>query len=326
MTKKHTFPWSLLLRFLITAVILVLIYFYNRSEWPNQRAIIRASNPLWLIAAFLSYGVTTSLGIWRWHILLKACHAEMRISRTIQLTFIGLFSNQFMPGAMGGDLIKAIYASREIPHIKPTVVMSIVMERLLGFVAMFLVSTALILSRYEQLTRDPITRFAVHLYLGVFLLVMIALAIGTWKRAGEFLPFWRRLPFSQSLGEAGRAYQFFLSHPWCFWGGLILSGFAHLSLMFTFYFVSIALQMNLNFIDLAAVLPLIAVVTLIPVTINGFGLREVAFQHFLSFAAMTKSSCVALSLGGTFLILIWSLVGGPIYLRFGRKKTNTRKA
>ncbi|MDD5263037.1 MAG: lysylphosphatidylglycerol synthase transmembrane domain-containing protein [Methylacidiphilales bacterium] len=320
--KKPAFPWSLLLRFLATALILILVYFYNRNEWPHQMAIIRRSNPVWLLAAFLCYGITTALGIWRWHVLLKACHAKMKLSRTIQLTFMGLFANQFMPGAMGGDVVKAIYTSREIPHIKPTVIMSIVMERLLGFVAMFLVSTALILSRYEQLTRDPITRFAVHLYLGVFLIVIVVLAVGAWNRAGDFLPFWKKLPFREGLREAGQAYQLFLRHPSCFWGGLVLSALAHFSLMLTFYFVSIALQMDLNFIDLAAVLPLIAVVTLIPVTINGFGLREVAFQHFLSFAAMTKSSCVALSLGGTFLILIWSLVGGPIYLRYGRKPRN----
>jgi len=315
--KAKRMSWSLLLRLAVTCLIFA--YLRHSIDWTGFSHFIARSDPRWLVAAFLSYGCTTGLGIWRWHILLKACHAEMKLRRTTQLTMIGLFANTFLPGAMGGDFIKAIYASREMSHIKPTVVMSIIMERLLGFGAMFIVSTALILNRYRQLSAEPVTCVAVQMYIGAFILVIGLIVLGSWKGIGRYIPFRRFLPFQESLNEAGRAYQYFLSHPGCFWGGLVLSAAAHFSLMFTFYFVSVALHMNLHFFDLAAVLPLIALVTLLPLTINGIGLREVAFKHFLVFVHMTPASSVALSLGGFFVVLFWSLLGGPIYLRYGKR-------
>jgi hypothetical protein len=86
--------------------------------------------------------------------------------------------------------------------------------------------------------------------------------------------------------------------------------------MGAFFFVAEALRMNLAFWDLAAVLPLVGLVTLLPVTINGFGLREVAFTHFLVFAGMTPEASVTLSLLGTGVIMVWSMLGGLVFLQF----------
>lgn len=287
-----------------------------KMDWSGFGAIMAQADYRWLGAAVAAYGVTTLLSIWRWHLLLSACHAPMKIGRTAQLTMIGLFANAILPGAMSGDLLKGYYAVRELPAIKPAVVISILTDRLLGFVAMFAVSTALIFSRFEALTSEPATRVAVYLYFLLFGGMTMAILVGSCRPAVRWIPFLDRLPFRKTLAEAGEAYHFFLRHPVCFWGGLVLSAVAHFALMGTFYFVSLALAMGIHFLDLAAVLPLVAIVTLLPLTINGLGIREVAFKHFLVFAGMTKEASVALSLGGFFVILFWNLVGGLFYLRF----------
>jgi uncharacterized membrane protein YbhN (UPF0104 family) len=219
---------------------------------------------------------------------------------------------------MGGDVLKVMYAVREIPHIKPTVVMSIVMERFLGFMAMFIISIILILARFHALTSEPVTRYAVYVYFVVFGsgIGLILLAAGFRGKP----PLIEKLPFGNSLCEAWGAYQFFVKHPKCFWGGLGLSGLAHGCLIGTFYFVSLALRMRLHFFDLAAVLPLVGLVTLIPTTPNSIGVREVAFQHFLTFAGMSRESSVALSLSASFVILFWNLIGGLVYLQFKSPK------
>jgi uncharacterized protein (TIRG00374 family) len=309
-------PWSLLVRFAVTAAVLLFVYVSNRDGWPEFRRNLEHSHLVWLLAAFASYALTNLLGVWRWYILLKNCDAAMPLGQTFRLVMIGLFTNNFLPGAMSGDVVKAIYASREKPAQKPTVIMSIVMERLLGFGAMFIVSTALILNRYDKLCATPLTNISVHVYLVLFAAGMLVLALTKWTGIGGVLPFWKKLPFQSWLAEAGQAYQIFIRHPACFWGGLALSALAHLFLILTFYFVSLALTMNLNFFDLAAVLPFIAILTIIPATINGFGIREVAFQEFLLFAGMTKTSSATLSLCGGFIIILFGLCGGPVYLRY----------
>jgi hypothetical protein len=320
MASKVNIPWSFLIR--IAMAVLLGYYLYTQTDWNSFFRLISDAVPGWIIIAACCYGMTTLLGMARWHLLLKTCHAEMKFVRTAQLTMIGLFANLFLPSSMGGDLFKGIYASREIPHIKPTVIMSIIMERLLGFIAMFLISTTLILYRFEELTSEPVTKVAVYLYFTFFTLIISFILLGSWKRLGNYIPFWKRLPVEEQLREAGNAYRFFLRHMPCFWGGLALSCIAHFTLMGTFYFISVGLNMHLNFWDLAAVLPLIMVVSMIPLTPGGVGLREVAFTHFLQFAHMTEEASVALSLGGTMIIYLWALAGGIVFLQFRSRKSS----
>lgn len=306
------------LKFFIRLVIAGLLfwYLYETLDWKAFFVLVEKANFKWLLIALASYGVTTLCSIFRWHLLLSAFHAQMKLKRTAQLTMIGLFGNCFLPGAMSGDVLKLYYATKELPHAKPTVIMSVVMDRLLGFVAMFLVSTLLIISRWEGLTSNVYSRYAVYVYFVVFGLSLLAIGLGSWSRAAKWLPFKDRLPWQKSLKEAGEAYRFFLKHPVCFWGGLLISAVAHFGLMGTFYFVSIALRMDLNFWDLAAGLPLVALATIIPATPNGLGVREVAFKHFLAFTGMTEEGRVAISLVGFFVILAWNLFGGIFYLWF----------
>lgn len=318
--KSKQMPlFSFSLRFFIVCALFAYLYF--TLDWGKFAAIVATSDIRWLVAAFLAYGVTTFLSVVRWQILLSACKAPIQFARTSQLTMIGLFANSFLPGVMSGDFVKILYATRDMPKIKPTVVMSVVMERLLGFIAMFLVSTALILSRYSALTSETATRYAVYFYFFAFGVILTLIALGAWKKSSKIFPFLKKLPWQKTLKEAAQAYRFFMGHLLCFWGGLFLSILAHFSLMMMSFFVSEALGMNLNFWDLAAVLPLVMLVTLIPATPGGFGVREVAFQHFLIFAGMTAEASVALSLGGFCIVLIWNLLGGIVFLQYKARKS-----
>ncbi|MEM6820791.1 MAG: lysylphosphatidylglycerol synthase transmembrane domain-containing protein [Verrucomicrobiota bacterium] len=312
--REKKIPWSTIIRLSITLLGVGYLAFFK--EWDQIVGAVRGANAGWLVAALVAYGVTTLLGIIRWHILLKACHAGMEWNRTAQLTMIGLFANTFMPGAMGGDLFKAVLAAKEIPHIKTTVVMSIVMERALGFIAMFIVSTILILNRFDALTTEPATKYAVALYFVVFFLVLGLMILGTRRDIGKKIPYWDRLPFQEALKEAGESYHFFIRHVACFWGGLSLSIAAHFSLLLSCWFVACALGLNLQFWDLSAVLPLIALTMLVLPSIGGLGVRELAFQHFLTYAAINKETSIALSLIFFVVTLTWGGLGGIVYLQF----------
>lgn len=298
-------------------------YLYQQIDWNHFFRLVRGADVVWVLVAVLCYGLTTATGIVRWQVLLQSCRANLAWTRTVQLTFIGLFANLFLPSSMGGDLFKGFYASREVSDRKATVIMSIIMERLLGLVAMFLISTTLICTRFDALTREPATRIAVYLYFLFFFIILVVVLLGTWHKVGDWIPFWKKLPIGDHLREAGEAYRFFLRHPGSFWGGLALSGMAHFILMGSFYFVSRSLNMNIDFWDLAAVLPLIMVVSMIPVTPNGIGLRELAFAHFLQFANMTEEASVALSLAGTMIVYGFALFGGVVFLKFrAHRKAN----
>jgi uncharacterized protein (TIRG00374 family) len=307
--------WSLVLRIAITLGGVGYLCFFK--DWKEIGGAVGEAKWGWLAAALLAYGGTNVLGICRWHLLLKHSGADLGWLRTAQLTLIGLFANTFMPGAMGGDFVKAVLVARDNPSMKPTVLMSIVMERVLGFVAMFLISTFLILTRIGPLTEEFATRLAVIFYFVIFSLTLGALALGFWRHPSKWVPFWDRLPLRESLDEAGEAYRFFLGHRSCFWGGLGFSAAAHACLLLSCYAVALALGLELDFWDLSAVLPLVALVTLFVPSIGGLGIRELAFQHFLIYVGISKETSIALSLVFYAVTLAWGAAGGLVYLRFG---------
>ncbi len=144
--KPKRLTWSFVLRLIFTAGIFV--YLWYSIEWEKMLSLLRESRMAWWLVAMGLYLITTLLGAVRWQILLNTCRAGVPFARTVQMTMIGLFANSFMPSAMGGDLVKAFYIAKEVPHQKATVVMSIFMERLLGLVAMFMISAFLIFSRF----------------------------------------------------------------------------------------------------------------------------------------------------------------------------------
>lgn len=313
----------LLLRLGITFGLFAFLYY--RIDWAEMYRLATGTEWGWLICALVAYGMTTALGIWRWHLLLHESGLAVSLGRTAQLTFVGLFANSFLPGMMGGDLVRAYFVAKEAPQAKATAIMSIVMERLLGTVAMIVVSTTLILNRFEALTSEVYTKVAVYVYFGLCICVVCVFMLGLWKNVGRYIPFWKRLPFHEALREAGRAYRFFLTHPVCLCGGLLLSVAAHFCLMATFYFVGRALMPDADFWNLAAALPLIGMVSALPLTIGGFGLREVASEHFLIFAGMSAEQSVALSLLGTGVIYVWNLMGGIAYWQYQKDRKRERE-
>lgn len=310
--KKSRFSWQRPLQ--ITFTIAVLGYLFYKIDRAAFLELVKQSKGGWMLSALLAYGVTTSLSIWRWHILLKACDDSIRLWRTAQLTMIGLFANAFMLGSMGGDVLKAYYTARELPHKKAKAIASIVMERLLGFLAMFLLSTILILARYRLLTSEPITRWAVYLYFLAMVFIVSLILIGSIRFFHKWIP--ARLEKNEILKKLAQAYHFLLQHKRAFWGGLAISIAAHIALLFTFYFVALGIGMQINFFDLSAILPLVGLVTLLPITVNGMGLREFSFIHFLSVCHIDREAAVALSLGGFFILLAWNLLGGLFYLYY----------
>jgi len=89
----------------------------------------------WLLAAFVSFGVCLLAGSWRWQQLLRVQSIRLPLSQTWLITMIGFFFNQFLIGSTGGDLVKGFYAIRQAPERKAKAALSIVMDRVMGLVA-----------------------------------------------------------------------------------------------------------------------------------------------------------------------------------------------
>jgi uncharacterized membrane protein YbhN (UPF0104 family) len=76
----------------------------------------------------------------RWYLLVKVIEPRFTLRATMLLGFIGYVFNLVIPGAVGGDFIKAAYLVRM--HIRKTqAVASMLIDRILGLLGLFLIAT-----------------------------------------------------------------------------------------------------------------------------------------------------------------------------------------
>jgi glycosyltransferase 2 family protein len=93
-----------------------------------------------LIAAVVSAGIPAILGITRWQWILHVQGLDVKYSRLFSISFIGLFFNAFMLGSTGGDVIKAWYVAHETHHKKAEAIATVVVDRLIGLLALFVIA------------------------------------------------------------------------------------------------------------------------------------------------------------------------------------------
>ena len=138
--------------FLRIFVAVVAIYFVFRGEDLGEIAsTFMGVNPLVMAAAICLFLAGQFVFVLRWQLLLRA--QEIRISYFIalKLHFLGLFYNNCLPGAMGGDLLRAWYATTHTDK-KTEAVLSVFFDRAIGFGGMLVMAAVFywMLIRYDQ--------------------------------------------------------------------------------------------------------------------------------------------------------------------------------
>ena len=288
-----------------------------KLNWQEFAVTLQKANWLWLMAALAAYGGVVMVSILRWHLLLEVAGAAVGWGRTAQLAVAGLFFNSVLPGVMGGDVMRAFWAARDAPQARPAAVVSILLERVLGLAATVILGAALILPRWGELNRHPVTHAGALAFVtmaGILFVILLILATPASGRllAGDSSVGWRK-----AAAEGAQACRVCLTHPVGAGFGLVLSLTSQALLVMLFFAVAQAMSLPADFWQLASVLPMVAMVTVLPISWNGLGLREAAFVTFLGVFGVPAVQSVAISLTAFAVILVWNLLGGVVYLVTG---------
>lgn len=124
----------------------------------------------WLYA-FLLLIVQTSLLSYRWQLLLEINSSKkLSFIGIIKVTWIGLFFNTFLPGAVTGDLVKLVYAKDLDPKISKTyLVTSVFIDRVIGLSGLLVILGLSSIFYYEKITNiSPQMKTLIHFNLFLF--------------------------------------------------------------------------------------------------------------------------------------------------------------
>lgn len=266
---------------LALGLLVVLVREEGWTEVLETFGRIKPIDLLWVALLFLISRVATVL---RWHTLLRSGGVDMRFKDSLALTFTGLFASNFLPTTIGGDVVR-LAGAMQMGFDRAVCLASIAADRLIGLLGM-----------------------------SMTLPIGLAYSWSLLQTGGGFsvVAFFRR-----PINFVKRTFSVFgiwLKNPAALLQALFFTWINMLCLFAAIYIFVSDLGGHASFWMTAGLWTLTYFITLIPISINGYGLQELSFTFLLSqVAGLTP----AVSLGVAVLFrafLILTSLPGALYL------------
>lgn len=307
---------------------LIVFIFVGMKDKGDLLEAFRAGARHWpLMAVGLGgFGICLLCCILRWKLLLDARGMVLPLRRVTALYFVGHFFNSFLFGATGGDVVKAWFVTREMPEKKTEAVSTIALDRIIGVLALILLTVVMMCLRLPFYLSLPETRLAMVFNTALLLAAIAFLVVAFGRNWLEHWSWFKRLEERTVLGKiVMRAYttcHSCLNEPALLVKTFLLSLTNHVVLVGCAWFLGRGLEIGLSFWDYLTVFPVINAVAAVPLTPGGLGTRETAAKLLLGAMGVAATRAVPLSLLVYGSMLLWSLVGGVVYLFYvsGREK------
>jgi glycosyltransferase 2 family protein len=300
----------------LSVSIALLAILFSRIDvgalWDKARD---ASLP-WLLVALLIYALNVLTATWRWHLLLAAQDVAVPTRKLLGSYLVASFFNNFLPSNIGGDVIRISDTAR-LAGSKTLATTVILVDRGLGLMALVLVA-ALGATAAGRMHPAAMPIWPVWLWAG-FLVGAAASAPAVFAPDGfgrllqpltVFHPEWVGERIETLTGALARFREQPRALAGCFGGAVFVQG-----TMVVFYFVvAYALHLNLAFSDISVIVPVSFVVQMLPVSVNGFGVREATFSFYFQRIGQPIESALLMSLVAQALIMLFSLSGAAVYV------------
>jgi hypothetical protein len=302
------------------AITIALLWWIFHDEHKRAQMIdaLHTANLWWFLPGLIAFGLVLVIQTQRWQILLRAIGIHFSWLRAWQLVMVGMFFNLFLLGATGGDVVKIFYAMRETKTDKAAAFLSIVLDRVLGLLALVLISLLIVAWQFQKLMSTPIAQgllATIALILGGSVGVIVASVVVAVLRLEDKLP--ARMPMRRGIVDLAVAIRHYVSRPGALLSAFVLAFFVHMLVFSTFYFSARAFTDKLTLPDIYSVMPIVNTITSLPISLQGVGWREGLFQHLLAALYNTPAAvAVLISMGGYLVTVAWSLIGGLVFLLY----------
>ncbi|MBQ5610973.1 MAG: flippase-like domain-containing protein [Fibrobacteraceae bacterium] len=316
---------------IVVTIALAYIVFRNIANTPgfdsNDLEKVLSQIKVWpLFVALLCLLVSNLTGCLQWKTLLKTQGVRLSYFHVLRLYFVGLFFNNFMPGNVGGD-VKKVYDIRVQGGVDSVGagLTATFFDRLFGF--FFLTLLALGVGSLFFI-HDPEQRAFIIPSLWVFLGFCVLFAAIFSRRIGESLAKLLALIFPENINtRVLRMLERFRSFRiWNLWGKLfVLSTITQVLRVLVHYFCGIALGLDIAVSWYFFYIPLVALVSALPISIGGFGPRELLAQSLFAKAGVPVLESVIVQLLAYLAGLVISLFGAIFFVLDNGKKNKEKK-
>jgi glycosyltransferase 2 family protein len=301
--------WSTAAKFAVSAG---LIWFAFRNQdlaalWHQFVNVNRWS----LFAATAILAILTLPTTLRWSLILRTMGEPRPFHQMLVMVWIGLFFNQTLPSAIGGDVIRMWFAHK-IGLSAAKAITSVVIDRIYGFVAL-LVLIAFAFPGLAGLPLDPMVKR------GVAATVICGLALFAAIMLLDRVPR-AFLNYRVIRGIAGcaRDIRTIFLRPRLLAAIVALGLCAQIGGVVAVFILARGLGLQVAFLPCALIVCLVGLILAVPISIAGWGVREGSFIAGFGLLGVASSDALALSVLYGLITTLIGLIGGAMWLASDR--------
>jgi glycosyltransferase 2 family protein len=307
---------SIAIRIIVSFGVLGWLFWIMRNNIKEIGVILLSGDPLHMaVAAFFVFIMVVLLAM-RLKVVFHGENLFISLKEAFELTCAGFFFNNFMPTAVGGDIIKAHYAAHfNKQRLKSYA--SVFMDRIIGMLAILLIAAvALVIDRGRF--DSPVIRPVVlsFLALGVCGFILVTNRSIARKMEKTFKNF-RMKGLGDSLNKVYSIIHDYRNRPDVVVRSMLLSVAVQVIYCLAVYFLFLSMGVTVGLNSVLLIIPVVVIISMLP-SIGGLGVRESAMVAFFSVVA-GKEISFAVSLLALAANLLVSVAGGIVYMGWSFK-------
>ncbi len=299
-----------------TVSIGLLWVLFARVDVARLWTVARTAAPGWLAGALALYLLMILTSAWRWGLLLRAQGLRFGFGTLTSSFLVATFFNNFLPSNIGGDVVR-IADTAPAAGSKTLATTVVLIDRGIGLLGLVLMAALGATAGPAAFSTSAGGVGPGMLWAGFGVAAMIATPALLMPEGlarllqplRVFHPEWIDERIERFTGALARFREAPASLAGCFLGAVVVQ-----SLLVAFYLaIAHSMRIPVGFAELAVIVPITFIVQMLPVSMNGFGIREATFGFYFGRLGLPLESALLVSFMGAALIMLFSLSGGVVY-------------
>lgn len=293
-----------LIKFIIT--IIIFYYLSLHIDFNELKNILAKSHGGWIALAILVQLSSTYLAAYRWFKISQLLVFKEKLSFYVQSYFKGTFFNQVLPSSIGGDAVRVIDLTRT-GYGNKDAIYAVFVDRVVGLVGLLVLNLLASLLFYGTFEKEFsqliifITVVGIGGFFSLFYLEKIRF-LANYKVLNLFHSLAKR------LNELYYDKTILLKH-------IAISVVVHFLSVLTMYGIAVSISIDLSFQTFLIAVPPVFLLTIIPLSLAGWGIREGAMVGVFLLVGADQTKILAMSILYGLLLILSSIPGAYFWVK-----------
>jgi len=312
--RKNKKAILLVTRIVISASLIAFLIKTQLKDFSSIIEILKSSDKVLLLLSLSTHALGTYITAVRWKALLNTQEVKLSTATLSVTVLIGSFFNNFFPTTIGGDVFRTYDASKKAKIPLGTSASVILVERFSGVISAATYAVAALFLGFTAIGHQSVIIPIVIFFVVTVILAFLIINPSLFKlgKISDKFKFMRRL--EEKLSNVYNTLVSFKKYKGTLIVVLIFSFFLQFTVILNWFLAARALGINLTLTAFIFIVPVVATIAMIPISIGGIGLRENSLVFIMVAMGVNNEKAALCSLLILLMIILMGIIGGIIYV------------